>query len=71
MKSANLPPSQTSVNARTLLERMIHRLFVVGELAITSSGRVLELLLPRHVSRASEEKIKGDNVLRGTKRRSS
>jgi len=27
-------------------------LFVSGELAITSSGRVLELLLPGYVSRA-------------------
>jgi hypothetical protein len=27
-------------------------LFVSGELAITSSGLVLELLFPRHVSRA-------------------
>jgi hypothetical protein len=58
MKSANLPPSQTSVNARTLLERMIRKLFVSGELAITSSGRVLELLLPRHVSDVSRENKK-------------
>jgi hypothetical protein len=40
-------------------------LSVSGELAITSSGRVLELLLPRNVSRA-DEKIKGDNVSRVT-----
>ena len=42
-------------------------LFVSGELAITSSGRDLELLLPRHVLGADKkEKIKGDNVSRGT-----
>jgi hypothetical protein len=38
-------------------------LSVSGELAITSSRRVLELLLPRHVSRVDEE-IKGYNVSR-------
>jgi hypothetical protein len=58
MKSANLPPSQTSVNARTLLERMIRKLFVSGELAITSAGRVLELLLPRYVLDVSRENKK-------------
>jgi hypothetical protein len=34
------------------LRRQAWRLFVSGELAITSSGRDLELLLPRHVLRA-------------------
>jgi hypothetical protein len=52
------------------LRRQAWRLYVSGELAITSSGRDLELLLLRHVSREQmhQEKIKGDDVSRGTPR---
>jgi hypothetical protein len=40
-------------------------LFISGELAIASSGRALDLLLPRNISRA-DEKIGGNNVSRVT-----
>jgi hypothetical protein len=40
------------VNELSDASKLFDGLFVSGELAVTSSGGVLELLLPRHVSRA-------------------